>query len=285
MKNFQQLRAMGPPISRVATAVSNIPTGATYRRVVAALLVCLVLAGHVSAVEEGFVTATFGNAAHVQYPGTLQVERELLRFDLASLPMGARVQRAILRFPFRSDWGGHTVVKLLPVGVSEQCLPTDPPAHCTLRATQAVKTWAATADIPLNQWTFVVATYDGSKVRLYINDTMEEFSETRSLSSVQANDVYLGAVYSSGRYFNGLIDDAMIFNTALSQDEVATLCDSFTLDWDENGNLVDSDAGSSSAVAYAYNWDNKLRKAELTPSDSIEIKYDLDGNRILKKTK
>jgi len=141
MKHLHQLRAMGPPGSRVRTAVSNAATKATYRRVVAVLLVCLVLAGHVRAVEEGFVTATFGNAPHVQYLGTLQVERELLRFDLASLPRGARVQRAVLRFPFRSDWGGHAAVKLLPVGVSEQCLPTNPPAHCTLNATQAVKTW------------------------------------------------------------------------------------------------------------------------------------------------
>ena len=142
MENSHQLRTMQRRGSRVRTTMSNA-VKATYRRVLAVLLVCFVLAGRVCAVDEGFVTATFGNAPHVQNPGTLQIEQELLRFDLASLPKGARVQRAILRFPFRSDWGGHAAVKLLPVGVSEQCLPTNPPAHRTLNATQAVKTWAA----------------------------------------------------------------------------------------------------------------------------------------------
>jgi len=138
--------------------------------------------------------------------------------------------------------------------------------------------------ITLNQWTFVAATYNGSKLRLYINDTMQEFSEARPLGSSVTTNVYLGTVYGSGRYFNGLIDDAMIFNKALSQDEVGTLYDSFTLDWDENGNLINNNAGSPSAVAYSYNWDNKLRKAQWTANDSIELKYDPHGNRVYKKS-
>ena len=169
MKNFHQLQAMEPPGSRVHTAVSNAATKATYRRVVAVLLVCLVLARHVRAVEEGFVTATFGNAPHVLYPGTLQVEQELLRFDLASLARGARVQRAILRFPFRSDWGGHTVVKLLPVGISEQCLGTDPPAHRALNVTEATKTWAT--DPQTNQGLKIVQV-----VRAELQDAVLEVS-------------------------------------------------------------------------------------------------------------
>jgi hypothetical protein len=58
--------------------------------------------------KEGFVTATFGNAAYVQYPKTLKIEQELMHFDLSSLPNGAKIQRAILHFPFNSDWGGHS---------------------------------------------------------------------------------------------------------------------------------------------------------------------------------
>lgn len=96
----------------------------------------------VAKAKNGFVTTTFGNTPRAQYPGTLKVKRELIYFDLSSLPKGAKIERANLRFPFRSDWGGHSAVKLLPVGVSERCLSTHPPAHRSLNATEAVRVWA-----------------------------------------------------------------------------------------------------------------------------------------------
>jgi len=94
---------------------------------------------------EGFLTATFGDIESAQHRGTLQVKEESLRFDLSALPSGARFARAVLRFPFRSDWGHHSAVKLVPIGVSQRPLPTAPPAHRTLDATKAVRVWAADA--------------------------------------------------------------------------------------------------------------------------------------------
>ena len=91
--------------------------------------------------KEGFITATFGNVANVQYPRTLKIGQELMHFDLSSLPKGSKVQRAILRFPFRSDWGGHSAVKLRPVGVSQEYLATYPPNHRSLDATVTVRAW------------------------------------------------------------------------------------------------------------------------------------------------
>jgi hypothetical protein len=64
---------------------------------------------------EGFVTATFGNSDNARYPKTLQVEKDLLRFDVSALPRKGKIVRAILRFPFRSDWGHHSAVRLIPV--------------------------------------------------------------------------------------------------------------------------------------------------------------------------
>ncbi len=111
---------------------------------VAALCIMLCTA---SEAKEGFVTATFGNAANVQYPRTLKIEQELMHFDLSSLPKGAKIQRAILCFPFRSDWGGHSAVKLLPISVSEHFLTTHPPRHRTLNATEAVRAWFGDAEL------------------------------------------------------------------------------------------------------------------------------------------
>ncbi len=54
----------------------------------------------------------------------------------------------------------------------------------------------------------------------------------------------------------------------------------FTVEWDENGNIAAKDAGND--ITYTFNWDNKLRKAEWPTGNSIELKYDPDGNRVQK---
>ncbi|MHC4642035.1 MAG: hypothetical protein ACYS32_10345, partial [Planctomycetota bacterium] len=97
--------------------------------------------------KEAFVTATFGNTSNVQYPRTLKIEQESVHFDLSSLPKGAKIQRAILHFPFRSDWGGHSAVKLQEIGISGKCLATHPPSHRSLDATEAVRAWIGDAEV------------------------------------------------------------------------------------------------------------------------------------------
>jgi len=68
----------------------------------------------------------------------------------------------------------------------------------------------------------------------------------------------------------------------LTPDQVAALYEGFTVGWDENGNIATNDAGND--IAYTFNWDNKLRKAEWPPDDSfVEIKYDPLGNRVWKR--
>ena len=106
-------------------------------------LAALLGAGSEVRAAEGFVTTTFGNKADVEHPKTLRAEKDLIRFDLSALPAGVKVHRAILRFPFRSDYAGHSAVKLAPGGVSEKPLPTQPPAHDALNATEAVLAWVA----------------------------------------------------------------------------------------------------------------------------------------------
>jgi len=130
---------LGRPNARPETKRGGIAT---------VLLLYLLVAACIGAslpaeAKEGFATATFGNGPEMSYPRTLRVEKELMHFDLSSLPKGAEIQRAVLRFPFRSDWGGHGEVKLLAVGVSQRPLSTRPPAHRSLDATEAVKVWAA----------------------------------------------------------------------------------------------------------------------------------------------
>ncbi len=60
----------------------------------------------------------------------------------------------------------------------------------------------------------------------------------------------------------------------------ATNAEIFSVTWDENGDI---DSAGHTGWDYEFNWDNKLRKAT-KGSDTIEIKYDPQGNRIYKET-
>ncbi len=56
--------------------------------------------------------------------------------------------------------------------------------------------------------------------------------------------------------------------------------ESFTLDYDENGNMTEN----ASAKDLEYNWDNKLRCAKDGGNTLLALRYDPAGNRIYKET-
>jgi len=85
------------------------------------------------------------------------------------------------------------------------------------------------ADLPLNAWTHLAMTYDGSHVRLYVNGELDS-------SYAQSGPIYTtsnwlafgckptGPWGGSGTYayFNGIIDEVRIYNRALSQQAIQT---------------------------------------------------------------
>ena len=76
-------------------------------------------------------------------------------------------------------------------------------------------------------WMHVVATFDGTTLRMYVNGTLEN-SISAAGQTIFANDASLsiGAQPSGGsaiRYFMGAIDDARIYNRALSDLEIQAL--------------------------------------------------------------
>jgi Concanavalin A-like lectin/glucanases superfamily len=83
--------------------------------------------------------------------------------------------------------------------------------------------------IALNQWTFIVATYDGTSINLYLNGNLNA-SETVSQNCVSnsTGSMYFGfnpdrAWTQEGVAFDGMIDDVRIYNRALSESEIQSL--------------------------------------------------------------
>lgn len=81
-------------------------------------------------------------------------------------------------------------------------------------------------DVPLDQWTHVAATYDGSEVTLYIDGEIDKTSPATGEMMVNDKDLWIGASeFYTPRFFNGLMDEAVLFNVPLSQDEIRDLVD------------------------------------------------------------
>ncbi|MCG2700589.1 LamG domain-containing protein, partial [Candidatus Parcubacteria bacterium] len=87
-------------------------------------------------------------------------------------------------------------------------------------------TATSTTDINDSQWHHIVGSYDGTTMKIYIDGTLEDTNTDFSgnLPIVDGN-VRIGADYQStpDNFFSGLIDEARIYNRALSADEVGEL--------------------------------------------------------------
>jgi hypothetical protein len=90
---------------------------------------------------DSYVTATLGGKDS-QYPDTLKITRDHLRFDLKCLPAGARVSRAVLRVSDRGHQLGMAV-ELLPDLPGAKPIELVPPLYNTFDATEAVRAWVA----------------------------------------------------------------------------------------------------------------------------------------------
>jgi len=86
-----------------------------------------------------------------------------------------------------------------------------------------VQNGASADPIPLNEWTHIAATYDGSMARMYYNGNVVAEAAAEASGPMDTNDVPI----SIGRnnigmreHYIGLMDEIAIFSRALSQAEI-----------------------------------------------------------------
>jgi glucose/arabinose dehydrogenase len=76
---------------------------------------------------------------------------------------------------------------------------------------------------PVGVWTHLAVTYDGSILRLYVNGVLATSAAVSgSLQSV-TNPLWLGGNVPYGEFFKGLIDEAQVYNRALSVSEIQSV--------------------------------------------------------------
>jgi hypothetical protein len=82
-------------------------------------------------------------------------------------------------------------------------------------------TVAGSSSLPLNTWSHLAATYNGSTLVLYVNGT-QVGSQVITGSLVQsANALRFGGNAVWGEYFQGRLDDVRVYNRALTASEIA----------------------------------------------------------------
>lgn len=91
----------------------------------------------------------------------------------------------------------------------------------------AYSTVDSNADFPLSRWVFVTVTWDGSNAKFYFDGALDV---TRALTQVTNHSgvkTWIGRVEGlTPDFFKGKIDDARIYNRALSATEISQLYDS-----------------------------------------------------------
>ncbi|MBK8738332.1 MAG: PQQ-binding-like beta-propeller repeat protein [Betaproteobacteria bacterium] len=101
----------------------------------------------------------------------------------------------------------------------------------------------STAALPLQAWTHVAGTFDGTTARLYFNGVEVGSAPAAGAIDPVSAAVQIGRNMVTGEQFDGLIDEVAIFDRALSPAEIAAthnagnlgLCKGALIDIDANG--------------------------------------------------
>jgi hypothetical protein len=81
---------------------------------------------------------------------------------------------------------------------------------------------AGTASNPLNTWTHVAFTYDGTTLRLYVNGVQVSTKPASGPIETNSNALRIGGNVPYGEYFTGRIDEVRVYNRALTPAEIQT---------------------------------------------------------------
>jgi hypothetical protein len=113
--------------------------------------------------------------------------------------------------------GGRIIDKITAGGTNGYMLDTYG-GH--LRAIIGSTTLSSTASLPTGVWTHVALTYDGTNLSVYINGQAD--SSTGLTGAIPSNSLALriGADSTGASQFNGLIDEAAVYNRALTATEL-----------------------------------------------------------------
>lgn len=125
---------------------------------------------------------------------------------------------------------------------------TTNPGHFTIRWGMDADSLVSKEDVAVGDWNFIVATYDGKYISLYLNGILSDTKEYSRRAVVNSEPLMIGCRGdSAATYFSGSIDEVGIFDQALSSEQIANLYE-MTRNGDFNENKFDM--GNATKILY-----------------------------------
>lgn len=78
---------------------------------------------------------------------------------------------------------------------------------------------------PVNAWTHVAMTYDGTRLVLYVNGLQVATNPAGGTIQSTASPLWIGGNTPYGEFFRGVLDDVRVYNRALTPTEIQTIRD------------------------------------------------------------
>ena len=101
-----------------------------------------------------------------------------------------------------------------------------PPEYVRRAVSRSPGPWArgrSRSPVPVNAWTHLAATYDGSNLRLYTNGNLVRTTANSGSLITTAGLLSIGGNAVWGEYFSGLIDELEFFPRVLTSTEIQAI--------------------------------------------------------------
>ncbi len=101
-------------------------------------------------------------------------------------------------------------------------LGSAPPAAFINLGTASDTNSSGTQALPLNTWTHLAGTYDGSQLKMHVNGALVQTINASGSITISNGALRIGGNSVYGEYFAGLIDEIRLYNRALTVAEIQT---------------------------------------------------------------
>jgi Concanavalin A-like lectin/glucanases superfamily/Bacterial Ig domain len=88
--------------------------------------------------------------------------------------------------------------------------------------TGRLRTTNGAAQLPLNTWSHVAATYDGANLRLFVNGTQVGTAAFTGSLLTSTGELWIGGNSAWSEWFAGSIDEGRVYNRALTAAQIAS---------------------------------------------------------------
>jgi hypothetical protein len=144
---------------------------------------------------------------------------------LLHLTTGMTIEAWVKPAAASADWTAAVIKERGTTGLAYALYATDgagkPPAGYINKSGTDYEAAAASV-LPLNTWTHLAVTYDGTTIRLYVNGTQVATKAVSGSINSSTAPLRFGGDSVWGEYFNGLIDEVRVYSTVLTAAQITS---------------------------------------------------------------